>query len=111
MNPDGENLFSSRPISSPHIRLPPQECQKKCVKNKIELTEQGICTMDEETNFSEATQCLVPYLQIQHPIIVDQFNVCEIVKRDELPALTVRMLQYLCEQLRVVTSSESGHLQ
>ena len=85
--------------------------RKKCVKNKIELTEQGICTMDEETNFSEATQCLVPYLQIQHPIIVDQFNVCEIVKRNELPTLKVRMLQYLCEQLRVATSSESRHLQ
>ena len=77
MNLDGEKLYSSRPISSPHIRLPPsQECQKKCVKNKIELTEQGIYTMDEETNFSEATQCLVPNLQIKHPIIVDQFNIC-----------------------------------
>ena len=68
--------------------------------------------MDEElTNFLEGTQYLIPYLQIQHPIIVDQFNVCEIVKRNELPILTVRMLQYLCEQLRVVTSSESRHLQ
>ena len=62
--------------------------------------------MDKETNFSEATQYLVLYLQIQHPIILDQFNVCEIVKRNELPTLIVRMLQYLCEQLRVVTSSE-----
>ena len=54
---DGEKLYSSRPIFSPHIRLPPssQEYQKKCVKSKIELTEQGICTVDEETNFSAAT--------------------------------------------------------
>ena len=53
----------------------------------------------EETNFCAARDDVLRSLQLQHPIIVDQYDVCSMVRDDSLKKLKVAMLQNLCKQL------------
>ena len=60
--------------------------------------EADIRAAQEESNFSEAKET-VSSIQLDHPLIYGQYDLCEMALDDSLKILTLPMLQYMCEDL------------
>jgi len=75
---------------------------------KATITEEDVCAAVEEDNFEEARKKIMTSLNLQHPIIVDQYNVCEMVKDNSLKKFKVDMLRILCEELMSLQSHQKG---
>ena len=75
--PNGEKLFavteilSAQQISSFFSRLAAKGCQQE-----VQVTEQDVIAVEEQVNFSTARDT--------HPIVVDQYNLCALVKSKEI---------------------------
>jgi hypothetical protein len=97
---DGNRLFvvseflSVEQVASYFSRL-----AVKLRNQQVPITEQDVCASVEETNFNEAREKIISSLQLEHPIVVDQYNVCDMVKKNTLKNLKVAMLQIMCQQL------------
>ncbi|PFX18859.1 hypothetical protein AWC38_SpisGene16749 [Stylophora pistillata] len=50
----------------------------------------------EESNFSEAKET-VTSIQLDHPLIYDQYDLCEMALKNSLKILRLPMLQHICE--------------
>ena len=80
--PNGEKLFSvtkiisAKQFSSFFSRLAAKGCQQE-----VQVTEQDVIAVEEQVNFSTARETS-PY--ITHPIVVDQYNLCALVKSKEI---------------------------
>ena len=60
--------------------------------------EADIRAAQEESNFSEAKET-VASIQLDHPLIYDQYDLCEMALNDSLKILKLPMLQHMCEDL------------
>ena len=63
------------------------------------LDEDDLAAVTEEENFVTAGESVFAALQLVHPIICDQHNVCEMVKAVSLAKQKVGQLQVLCTEL------------
>ena len=78
---DGERLFvvaeflSPQQVSSYFSRLSAKRRQLQA-----QVTEQYVLAVEEEANFCAARHSVLSSLQISHPIVVDQYNICALVK-------------------------------
>ena len=98
--PNGDRLFSvttflsAQQISSFSSRLAAKARQKE-----VHVTEQDALAVEEEVNFSTARDRVLSSLNVTHPIVVDQYDLCALVKSKEIKKLKVGLLQVLCESL------------
>ena len=53
--------------------------------------------MEEEANFDNARQNILSFLQGKHPIVLDQYNICELTGSGELKKMKLGLLQHICE--------------
>ena len=57
----------------------------------------------EEANYATARQEILSRLQVEHPIVYDQYNICAMVKNSTLKSLKLGLLQLLCENFELET--------
>ena len=106
---DGHRLFgvteflSVEQVSSFFSRM-----AAKVRQQKITITEADAVAGVEEDNFHEMRNKVLSSLQLQHPIVFDQYNVCDMVKSSTLKKLKMDMLQRLCEELNIDVPEMSG---
>lgn len=99
-SPNGDRLFvvteflSAQQISSFFSRLAAKARQKE-----VQVTEQDALAVEEEVNFFTARDRVLSSLHVNHPIVVDQYDLCALVKSKEIKKLKVGLLQVLCESL------------
>ena len=80
--PNGEKLFavteilSAQQISSFFSRLAAKGCQQE-----VQVTEQDVLAVEEQVNFSTPRDT---FPHITHPIVVDQYDLCSLVKSKEI---------------------------
>jgi len=53
--------------------------------------------MEEEANFDNARQDILSSLQGKYPIVLDQYNICELTGSGELKKMKLGLLQHICE--------------
>ena len=105
---DGERLFvvaeflSPQQVSSYFSRLSAKRRQLQA-----QITEQDVLAVEEEANFCAARDSVLSSLQISHPIVVDQYNICALVKSKGVKKLKVGLLQVLCENLELQVPTPS----
>ena len=102
MDANGERLFSksefltAAQVSSFFSRLA-AKIRKQPVGEPLD--EDDLAAATEEENFATARESVLAALQMVHPIICDQKNVCEMVKAGSLAKQKVAQLQFLCTEL------------
>ena len=98
--PDGARLFnvaeflSPQQISSYFSRL--------AAKVRKQLPDDcDVQASEEEINFTMARNLALETISLQHPIVFDQFDICNMVKNDTLKKLKLGMLQSICQNLEL----------
>ena len=72
--------------------------QSATLQQKDPPDEADIRASQEEANFSAAKE-VVETIQLNHPLVYDQYNLCEMALSGNLKVLKLPMLQHLCEDL------------
>ncbi|KAK3746674.1 hypothetical protein QZH41_020586, partial [Actinostola sp. cb2023] len=62
------------------------------------LDDMDIAASEEESNFNEAKKA-VQSIELQHPLVHDQYNLCTMAVDDTIKRLKLPMLQHMCEDL------------
>ena len=68
-----------------------------------EIHEEDISAIVEESNFDDVRKNVNQNVNLQHPIIVDQYDVCQLVHNKELQKITIGMMEKLCLELGLAT--------
>ena len=68
-----------------------------------EIHEEDISATVEESNFDDVRKNVNQNVNLQHPIIVDQYGVCQLVRNEELKKITINMMEKLCQELGLAT--------
>jgi len=82
--PNGEKFavtefLSAQQVSSFFSRLATKLCQQE-----VQVTEQVVLAAEEQVNFSTARDTVLSSPHIAHPISVDQYDLCALVKSKEI---------------------------
>ena len=64
--------------------------------------------MEEEANFQTAREDILSEIEVEHPIVFDQYNLCALVVNNSLKNLKMGLLEMLCEKLELEVSTQSG---
>ena len=72
--------------------------QSATLRQKDPADEADIRASQEEANFS-AEKKVVETIQLNHPLVYDQYKLCEMGLNGNLKVLKLPMLQRLCEDL------------
>ena len=67
------------------------------------IHEEDISATVEESNFDDVRKNVNQNVNLQHPIIVDQYDVCRLVHNKELKKITINMTEKLCLELGLAT--------
>ena len=73
------------------------------VQSRQWVNEGEIHAIVEESNFDEVRKKVNQNVNLQHPIIVDQYDVCQLVHKKELQKITISMMEKLCLELGLAT--------
>ena len=68
-----------------------------------EIHEEDISATVEESNFDDVRKNVNQNVNHQHPIIVDQYDVCQLVHNKEIKKITINMMEKLCLELGLAT--------
>ena len=68
-----------------------------------EIHEEDISATVEESNFDDVRKNVNQNVNLQHPIIVDQYDVCQLVHNKELKKIRINMMEKLCLELGLAT--------
>ena len=69
------------------------------------VTDQDVLAVEEQANFCLARDSVLSSLQVCHPIVVEQYDICALVKSKAVKKLKVALLQVLCESLELQVPS------
>ena len=98
---DGRRLFKSsefltvQQITSYFFRLSAK------VRQQVVTTEEDICAVAEEANFHKSREDILLAMNLEHPIVFDQYNICDLVRDNRLKNLKLGLLQMLCEKFNL----------
>ena len=98
--PNGDRLFaateflSAQQISSFFLRLAAKARQKE-----VQVKEQDARAVEEEVNFSTDRDRVISSLRVTYPTVLDQYDLCAVVKSNEIRNLKASLLQVVCESL------------
>lgn len=108
LDSDGKRLFrpseflTVQQITSFFARLAAK------LRHQVVATEDDICAVEEEANFQTAIQEILSEIEVEHPIVFDQYNLCALVVNNSLKNLKMGLLETLCEKLELEVSTQSG---
>ena len=68
-----------------------------------EIPEEDITSNKEESNFDQVKKSINQHINLQHPIVFDQYDVCQLVHGEELNKLTISMMEKICLELGLAT--------
>ena len=74
------------------------------VRQQVVITEEDICAAAEEANFHKAREDILLDMNLEHPIVFDQYNICDLVRDNRLKNLKSGLLQMLCEKFNLQAS-------
>ena len=94
---DGARLFQSSEFVTT-TQITSFFSRQSALVRQRDPDEADIQAAQEESNFSEAKET-VASIQLDHPLIYGQYDLCEMALNDSLKILTLPMLQYMCEDL------------
>lgn len=94
--PDGKRLFSIAEFLSPQ-QISSYFSRLASKAKKGLLSQEDIHAIEEEVNFDNARQDVLSSLQGKHPIVLDQYNICELAGSGELTKMKLGLLQHVCE--------------
>ena len=103
LNSDGKRLFkpmeflTEQQITSIFGRLAAK------VRQQLFATDEDICVAEKEVNFRKAREEILSDINLEHPIVFDQYNICALV-RDNSTKFKLGLLQILCEKFNLKTS-------
>ena len=60
-------------------------------------TDNDIYAAEEESNFDKAREAILTEINLEHPIIFYQYNICALVSDNSLRNLKLGLLQMLCK--------------
>ena len=63
------------------------------VHQQVVSTEEDICAAVEEANFHKAREDILLAMNLEHPIVFDQYNICDLVRHNWLKNLKLGLLQ------------------
>ena len=93
---DGKRLFSVAEFLSPQ-QIASYFSRLASKAKKGLLSQEDIHAIEEEANFNNARQDILSSLQGKHPIVLDQYNICELTGSGELKKMKLGLLQHICE--------------
>ena len=102
---DGRRLFKSsefltvQQITSYFSRLSTK------IRQQVVTTEEDICAAAEEANFHKAREAILLAMNLEHSIVFDQYNNCDLVRDNRLKNLKLGLLQMLCEKFNLQGSA------
>ena len=68
-----------------------------------EISEEDVTANEEESNFDEVGKSVNQNINLQHPIVFDQYDVCQLVHNEVLKKLTINMIEKICLELGLAT--------
>ena len=68
-----------------------------------DIHEEDISATVEESNFDDVRKNVNQNVNLYYPIIVDQYDVCQLVHNKELKKITINMMEKLCLELGLAT--------
>ena len=101
LNSDGKCLFkpmeflTEQQITSFFGRLAAK------VRQQLVATDEDICAAEEEVNFHIAREEILADINLEHPIVFDQYNICALVRDNSLTRFKLSLLQILCEKFNL----------
>ena len=79
------------------------------LRHQVVATEDDICAVEEEeANFQTAIEAILSEIEVEHPIVFYQYNLCALVVNNSLKNLKMGLLETLCEKLELEVSTQSG---
>ena len=103
LNSDGKRLFkpmeflTEQQITSIFGRLAAK------VRQQLFATDEDICVA-EEVSFRKAREEILADINLEHPIVFDQYNICALVRDNSSTKFKLGLLQILCEKFNLKTS-------
>ena len=95
--PDGKRLFQASEFLAASQVASFFSRQNAAVRQR-DLDEMDIQASEEEINFSRAKEA-VETIQLQHPLVYDQYDLCAMAMEGTLKNMKLPMLQRVCEDL------------
>lgn len=98
---DGKRLFKSmefltvQQITSFFGRLAAK------VRQQLVPTDEDVCAAEEEFNFHKAREEILSDINLEHPIVFDQYNICTLVRNKSLNNWKLGLLQMVCERFNL----------
>ena len=71
--------------------------------DKGDIHEEDISAIVEESNFDDIRKNVNQNANLQHPIIVDQYDIYQLVHNKELQKITISMMEKPCLELGLAT--------
>ena len=112
LDSDGKRLFrpsevlTVQQITSFFARLAAK------LRHQVVATEDDICAVEEEeANFQTAIEAILSEIEVEHPIVFYQYNLCALVVNNSLKNLKMGLLETLCEKLELEVSTQSARRQ
>ena len=95
-----EEFLMPQQITAFFSRLAVQSRQQE---DEGEIHEDDISATVEESNFDDVRKNVNQNGNLHHPIIVGQYDVCQLVHNKELKEITINMMEKLCMELGLAT--------
>ena len=101
LNSDGKRLFkpmeflTERQITSFFGRLAAK------VRQQLVATDEDIYVAEEEVNFHKAGEEILADINLEHPLVFDQYNICALVRDNSLTKFKLGLLQMLCQKFNL----------
>ena len=94
--PDGTRLLSAAEFLS-HQKI--SSCfsrpATKVRQQQVQVGREDVDAVEDKTNIIGARKNVLSCLHLEHPIVVDQFNLCHMIINDQLDTLKLVLLQFL----------------
>ena len=74
-----------------------------------EILEEDVTANEEECNFDQVRKSVNQYINLQHPIVFDQYDICQLVHDEKLNKLTISVMEKTCLELGLATPNPPVH--
>ena len=103
LNSDGKRLFKPMEFLTEQQITSIFGTLAAKVRQQLFATDEDICVA-EEVNFRKAREEILADINLEHPIVFDQYNICALVRDNSSTKLKLGLLQILCEKFNLKTS-------
>ena len=80
----------------------------KCRYDKGELSAPDIMAAEEQQQMDVTRQAILQEVQLRHPIVYDNLDICALYKEKRLKQLSIAMLRIVCNYFDITTEGFSN---